>query len=355
MKIFPKFIPNLLLVFFLWGCSLGVTTLNLKKERDDRPTQLNIHANEYFWENLHQGNYAALDSVFFYLKAAYSENSNHLETVTHLGFAHMWALSERQRLNPIPPGITDHATLALKYFGESYRMNPHDPRVLGFLADAKLTLGTLSEDSKLTTKGYFDGLKSIHQWKEFNYFTVGYVLSQLPKESWQFQKALNWQWKTIDACLCKKFKKDFKDLTPYLVLEATETKLQRKRACWNSWIAPHNMEGFFLNMGDMLVKNGDWKKGVEIYHLAKQVPQYESWPFQELLEHRITHAQSNVEQFQKNFNNREFLLKEQAPLIQTSISCVACHQMGPGDRERYRDFNWEHYKKINRVYGIHSK
>ena len=37
-----------------------------------------------------------------------------------------------------------------------------------------------------------------------------------------------------------------------------ETKEGARRACWNSRIAPHNLEGFFLNMGDMLVKSGDW-------------------------------------------------------------------------------------------------
>jgi len=36
-----------------------------------------------------------------------------------------------------------------------------------------------------------------------------------------------------------------------------KTKEGKKRVCWNSWIAPHNFEGFFLNMGDMLVKSGD--------------------------------------------------------------------------------------------------
>ena len=70
-------------------------------------------------------------------------------------------------------------------------------------------------------------------------------------------------------------------------MENTETNLKRKRACWNSWIAPHNVEGFYLNMGDMLVKNGDWEKAVEIYSLAKQVPQYENWTYKGVLEKRI--------------------------------------------------------------------
>jgi hypothetical protein len=51
----------------------------------------------------------------------------------------------------------------------------------------------------------------------------------------------------------------------------------KKRACWNSWIAPHNFEGFFLNMGDMLVKVGDWRTAQKIYANAKLSPDYANW------------------------------------------------------------------------------
>ena len=125
-----------------------------------------------------------------YLSAAYNENPNDLETFKHLGFTHMWALSERQKLYVIPPTIIDHGTLALKYYGESYKLNPNDPRILGFLADAKMTVAAISDDKKLTIDGYFNGKKSINQWKEFNYFTIGYFLSQLHQDTWQFKKAL---------------------------------------------------------------------------------------------------------------------------------------------------------------------
>ena len=61
-------------------------------------TELSDHANQYFWKNFHEGNYNKLDSIIYYLSASYNENPNHLETVTHLGFSHIWKLSERDRL-----------------------------------------------------------------------------------------------------------------------------------------------------------------------------------------------------------------------------------------------------------------
>ena len=69
------------------------------------------------------------------------------------------------------------------------------------------------------------------------------------------------------------------------------------RACLNSAKAPHNEEGFFLNMGDMLTKSGDWRTARKIYAAAKQSPDYAQWPYREVLEQRIRDAEANVAAF----------------------------------------------------------
>ena len=235
-----------------------------------KQTELSDFANQYFWDNFHKGNYHKLDSITYYLTASYNENPNHLETVTHLGFSYIWKLSERNRLEEIPPTIVDNATLSLKYFDESQKINSKDPRTLGFLADLKMTLGSISNDNKLTRQGYFEGLKSIRQWKTFNYFTIGYVLSGLDFDSWQFEKGVDWQWKTLNECYGEKIDKQNPEISKYLELESKETDLHKKRACWNSWIAPHNVEGFYLNMGDMLVKKVIGKKQLKYTYLLKK-------------------------------------------------------------------------------------
>ncbi len=347
---------NRFILIFSFGllfgsCTISVDTITKKKEISSQETELSKYANNYFWDRFHQGNYQNIDSILYYLTASYNENPNHHETVTHLGFANIWALSERQKLNPIPPTIIEHGTSALKYFGESYKMNPHDPWVLGFLADLKMTVGNISNDKKLTTQGYFDGKKSIKQWSEFNYFTIGYVLSQLEHTSPQFKKGLEWQWKTLDDCYCEKFDRENPDIKQYLLMEKEEENIKRKRACWNSWIAPHNVEGFYLNMGDMLVKSGDWKKGIEVYKLAQQIPEYNSWPFKALLEHRIENAEINVEKFRRTIENGENVKDEDVMLISSSISCMACHQMSPKDQQQYKGFDWKAYQKKMKVYN----
>lgn len=336
------------------GCTITVNTINKSKNTSvvKKESDLSTYANEYFWKTFHKGDYSKIDSVLYYLGAAYNENPNHLETVTHLGFTHMWKLSERQNLDSVPPTIIDHATLALKHFGESYKLNSNDPRILGFLADAKMTVADVSDDKKLSTDGYFNGKKSINQWKEFNYFTIGYVLSQLHQDTWQFKKALEWQWKTLDECYCEKFDRENPDINKYLQMEHSEKDIKRKRACWNSWIAPHNVEGFYLNMGDMLVKSGDWEKAIQIYTLAKQVPQYENWPFKTVLEKRIESAEKNVEKFRLPIDNIKSYQVDDVMLINSSISCISCHKMSNKDLTVYQNFDWKKFKEDKNVYWM---
>ncbi|MRH99653.1 hypothetical protein GH721_03815 [Kriegella sp. EG-1] len=334
---------NFILVFASACTLLPTKTMIQSKNTKDMLTsnELAEFANAYFWENYHKGNYHKIDSVLYYLQAAYIKNPNDLQTIAHIGFTNAWAISERRKLDTIPPNIVEHATLAVKYFGEAHELNSNDPRVLGFLADFKIIQGTIAEDKKLIQQGYFDGKKSINQWNEFNYFTVGYVLSQLPHDSWQFKKAIEWQWKTLDECYCEKVDRDNFKVEKYLSLEDTETNTKRKRACWNSWIAPHNVEGFYLNMGDMLVKSGDYKKGIKVYEMIKQVPQYNTWPFKKELQERIENAEINVVNFRKEVANNEVVPDKNLMMVNTSISCMSCHQMSKAD---------EDYFKINDIY-----
>jgi hypothetical protein len=97
-----------------------------------------------------------------------------------------------------------------------------------------------------------------------------------------------------------------------------------KRACWNSWIAPHNFEGFFLNMGDMLVKAGDVATARKIYANARHSPTYSEWKHRSLLEQRIAQAPDNVQSFNAVHGSEGGDAKRQ--MVQTTVACMACHQ-----------------------------
>ena len=120
----------------------------------------------------------------------------------------------------------------------------------------------------------------------------------------------------MEVCVKAKIDRKKPDYARFMALD---TKVGKERACWNSTIAPHNLEGFFLNMGDMLVKDGQTATGVQIYEAARQVPGYDRWPYRDVLERRIVQAAENVEAFNRPSSGRPIM-------VQSTYACAGCHQ-----------------------------
>ena len=231
-------------------------------------------ADELFWQTFHQGEYEKIQPTLDVLTAAYLETPNDAVTASHIAWLHNWRIAERSRMNSVPATITDDTMLARRYFQEAVKLDPSDARTRGFLGGHIVAEGTIHKDEKLTREGYYMLLDAIKAWPEFNLFTAGFVMSRLPADSPRFKEGLEWQWRALDVCIDGKIDRVNPD---YFKYRSLETKEGPKRACWNSWIAPHNLEGFFLNMGDMLVKSGDWQTAQKIYENAKRTKEYPSW------------------------------------------------------------------------------
>ena len=320
-------------VYQIFFNSVKTITLSEKKYKWVE-TSLSKSANEYFWEQFHQGNYDSIPVILEKLTAAYLDNPNDIRTVTHLGFTHMWAISEHK--NNSNPRAIEHATLAQKYFGESYQMNPRDTRVLSFLSSIKLANGAISKDNGLLKDGYLNGQKAIREWKSFSAFSLGYTLSRLPHTDEKFQEALQ-----LMGDIASSYAEDFdpkSSATQQAIsgMELLNNKdTSKDRVLKNSWVAPHNIESVFMVYGDMLVKNGDWKDAIDVYKLARFSEQYDSWDYKDVLERRIINAEANVELFRKENPSSQESEIGKTILVQTGISCRSCHQMSKTDKERF--------------------
>ncbi|OQW31222.1 MAG: hypothetical protein A4E19_20555 [Nitrospira sp. SG-bin1] len=277
-----------------------------------------LHADDLFWHTFHSGAYDEIPRVLEVLTAAYLQTPTDAVTAAHIAWLHNWRVAERARLSTIPATITDHTVLARRYFEEAVNLDPSDPRTQGFLAGHTVTEGTLHKDERLLRRGYFMLLDAIEAWPEFNLFTAGYVMSRLPADSPHFKEGLEWQWRNLDVCVQERVDRTKPDYAKYMPLETTEGT---KRVCWNSRIAPHNLEGFFLNMGDMLVKSGDWQTAQKIYANAKHSRDYATWKFAGVLESRIEQAQENVAVF-----NGALGTPVRPMMINSTFACTGCHQ-----------------------------
>lgn len=215
------------------GCGDLAARSAKKKLPGTEPGEFVQAANALFWQHFHAGDYDSIPAVIDRLNLALAHEPNDLRTTDHLGFVHIWALARR-------------------YFQEAVSMDEDDPRILGFLADMTMEEGAHLNNDKEKTEGYFEGLHSIREWPQFNKFTIGYGFARLDTGSANFKEGLKWQNESMNDCACEiKGADGMSDSAKTTIVFESKTP-RVKRACADTWIAPHNLEGYFLNMGDML-------------------------------------------------------------------------------------------------------
>lgn len=307
------------------SCSTIIPMFMKKKKANARHSALAQEADAYFWKQFHEGNYDSIPQVLMRLKQAYLENPNNATIVAHIAFTHAWAGSERIRIKDLRPDVIDHYDLAVKYFEEARQLNPKDVRLQGFHGDFMMAAGGIANDNKKTVKGYFEAKAVTKKWPEWGDFTLSYVLSLSSKDDKRFQEAIDLMWHNLETCVCEKVDRSNPDFSKYYDLLKTDLKEKNRRACWNSWIAPHNLEGFFIHFGDILVKSGDWQLGIKMYENAKTSQEYDSYPYKALLEDRIKNAALNAERF-NNYGQSTPTDSRKVLMVDSELSCMGCHQ-----------------------------
>lgn len=310
---------------YLASCSTIIPMFMKKKQANNEFSDLATYADTYFWTNFHEGNYDSIPQILHLLKAAYIENPNNATLAAHIGFTHAWALSERIRLKESSANIIDHAALATKYFEDAKRLDPKDVRLKGFHGDFLMSEGSIAKDKKKITKGYFEAKSVTKQWPEWGDFTLSYPLSLSSKTDKRFQESIDLMWHNADVCACEKVDRNALDWRKYYTLLEGDLTEKNKRACWNTWITPHNLEGFFIHFGDILIKSGDLEKGLMMYQNVKLVPEYENYPYKAFLEHRIKNAKQNLKRFNQSIEVA-YGNSNQVLMINSEISCMGCHQ-----------------------------
>lgn len=289
-----------------------------KKQPSAKQTEISKTANDAFWAALHGNHYDDIPRVKELLQQAYLTDPFDATTTAHLGFLHVWRVSERDRMPELKATVTDDLILSQAYFAEAVEMT-QDPRYIGFLAGMELAIGSTHKDQRMLRTGYFRMEQAVKDFPEFNLFSRGYSKSQFPKDSDFFKRGLEDMWVNIENCFVGKLDRKDPDYTPFM---SQMTTVGPKRVCWNSWMVPHNHEGFALNLGDMLVKAGDTKAAKRMYENAKLSETYEKWPYKDLLEQRLEKLDENVEVFRRPIDQQP---KDRKLMFASGASCSGCH------------------------------
>ena len=288
-------------------------------------TDLAVNADEEFWRLMHGEDYQSFDSTLSKLIAAQSQDPFDVYTHAHIGWSNFWAIAEGVGSGILPGSNSlQYLINAESAFSWAAELAPNEPRILGFLGYTRLTLGNATQDINMLAQGQMDVARSIELWPEWALFGAAYGLdAHAPYDSPQFNQALNYYWSNLDVCINTEIDRQHPDLTPYMNQQTLEGP---DRACWDSWIAPYNTEGFFLVMGDALVKAGQTDVALIIYNNAKLQENYRTWPFRNLLESRIKNINENVSNFRQPASPSRPADPAKSLLANTSVSCAICHR-----------------------------
>jgi tetratricopeptide (TPR) repeat protein len=277
-------------------------------------------ANERFWSTLHSADYAGYPAALAAVEAALAESPEDPVQVAHLGWLHMWHLAEAASFATSAQDRAADLKSAAEYFKQAVRLAPKEARYLGFYATTLFFDSALASDAAGMQRAEATMDRAVRMWPEFNLFTAGYIHSSDPYDSPEYATAMQRMWRNVDVCTGQHVSREHPQFVQY---PAMATTVGPKRACWNSSIAPHNFEGFFLNFGDMLVKKGDVALARQMYANARLSKTYEDWVYRPVLERRITDAESNVDVFRDSASSGK---SDAHMMVQSDFSCMACHR-----------------------------
>jgi hypothetical protein len=237
-----------------------------------------------------------------------------------LGLAHLWAVSEKDRAPRPSPRLTEHVVLSRHHLDSAYALLPKDARVHGWSAGAQLASATLLDDQAARRAGYFEMQEAVAEFPEFNLFSRSYVLSRLRADDPKFERdVVGSMFDLMDRCFGRAGSWEERRERLRRALSTRPGPADPKRVCLPSPKAPHNVEGFFLHLGDVLAKAGRIDDARQAYSLARLAPESERWPHRAALDERIAtlEARSPLLRAAKN---------GEGMMVVSALSCSGCHQ-----------------------------
>jgi hypothetical protein len=295
---------------------LVLSTLGCLKEEPSPAPAPEAVGPDLFWDAFHEARYedagTAEDALATDLEATPGDG----ELTLLLAHAQFWQLAEYERHPaPDPSEIPGLSMGAVQSFSAARALLPQDDRVSCWLGLIQMTVGRATGDPALVEQGAGELALATEAWPEFAAFCEVIAYQRDPIDTPGFQRAVDAAWTLLDSCYDTSVDRQNPDLTPYLDQQVTTG---RKAVCWNGEKAPHNVEGLYLNLGDVLSRAGDAHVAEILYNNALLVDDG-SWRYRELLEQKLTDVVARTELFRDDNPSND------PELGSDKFDCVLCH------------------------------
>lgn len=138
----------------------------------------------------------------------------------------------------------------------------------------------------------------------------------------RYAEAVDAYFTTIDSCAGIRLPRHFPHVG-HLGYSLLARRSRCQTVCYNTCIAPHNLEGTFLGLGDAYLKQGKLKQARVSYESVKRAPSYPSWRYKDVLKTRLANLEALACKFRAGSGSLDVV--EPAMFFQSSYSCTACH------------------------------
>lgn len=280
-------------------------------------------AAQVFWTAFQSADYASSDQALAMLTQASAADPGDTHLVALTGLCSFWKVVEHNRACIPSQQLHGLAQQSLAYVEEAGRREPSNRLTPGFISSARYQLGAMQCNTAMKQQATCELQRNTEIYPQFHGFVEGWVLTaMLPPDHPAYEEAVEAYFATLDSCAGIRVPRSFPKIGP-IGLSILAKRSEKETVCYNTNIAPHNVEGTMLGLGDALVKQGKLRQAKMAYESIPKIPAYVNWPFKETLAHRI----ANMEALQKKWVADSGCVDavEPAMLFQSSMACTCCH------------------------------
>lgn len=197
-------------------------------------------------------------------------------------------------------------------FDAAIALSPSDGRLRAWSASLTMRAAQTTGSAVGIEQGKQELEEAVPLYPAFGSFVQGALLGTLPTSDPDLATAAEKMYATLESCGATLDRQN-----PVFTLPHDPA---RGGLCGNSQWVPHNLEGLFLNLGDVMIKAGNVDAASVMYANAQRVPAFETWLLRDELEARIENAQANADSLTDADPANDF----KTPL-DAGYFCVGCH------------------------------
>lgn len=264
---------------------------------------------------LEQGRYDDLPDVLAELTDAAQAQPDDPDITLALALANLWGVAESGRAaEPDPGQQASHAFAAEMHLERARALAPDDARIDGWLGSVHIGIGLKTGNPELVQTGYDEIARGVERDPAFNLFVEAFQYAREDPSDPEFARAADAFFRTAELCEFGVSRRH-----PRLP-EGAHAPPGVSPVCGNGPKMHHNIEGFWIYGGDILLKSGEVEVALALYENAAQVEGSRRWPHRDVVEQRLADAGARAERLSDGDAENDPLLAWDSP-----NQCVLCH------------------------------